>query len=335
MTIVLDDTTFTGSMTVPLDMAGRFMLKLTGDALDMNRYMAPPTEGEGDAAAGEAVAVEIPADLIRPLNARGDISIASVLMGGLELENVELGLNASNGRMRIHPISAGLYGGSYDGDVRLDVSGSTPVLSMDENVEGVDLAKLALAMFEQDNITGSIAGNFKLSGRGHDMAAVQRTLGGTMQMELLDGTYEGTDVWYELRRARAKLKNEEPPEAVLPARTKFSSIKASGVMKDGILHDELVAELPFMQLTGSGKVNIPDATIDYSLKARVYKKPEAMEGATPEEIEDFTKTVIPLKITGPIASPTVAPDVEALLKQKVEEKLKEELEDKLKDLFGK
>ena len=88
-----------------------------------------------------------------------------------------------------------------------------------------------------------------------------------------------------------------------------------------------------MKLTGKGDVNIPEATVNYNLQARVLKKPEAMAGATPEEIEDFTKTVIPLKITGPLASPTVRPDVEELLQQRVEEEVKEKLEEKLKDLF--
>ena len=80
-------------------------------------------------------------------------------------------------------------------------------------------------------------------------------------------------------------------------------------------------------------MNLPEGTVDYGLRARIYSKPEAMDGATAEEIDDLTKTVIPLTITGSLASPTVRPDVEALLRQKVEDKVKEKIEDKLKDLF--
>ena len=209
-----------------------------------------------------------------------------------------------------------------------------PSLSVNETVQGIDLARLAKAMFDQDNITGSIAGNFRLNGSGNDMTEIQQSLAGNMSFELKDGTYEGTDIWYELRRARAVLKQETPPEPVLPARTKFSAVTASGVVKNGVMrNDDFVAELPFMKLTGGGQVNIPEGTVDYGLKARVFSKPEAMAGATPEEIEDFTKTVIPMKITGPLASPKVRPDVESLLKQRVEEEVKEKLEEKLKDLF--
>lgn len=332
--IKLDDTTFTGSMTVPFDMTERHLLDVRADSIDLNRYMAPPAE-EGAGATDEAAPVEIPVDLIKPLNARGSLKIESVLVGGLKLEQMDLNLQTSNGRMRLYPMTASLFGGSYSGDVNIDVSAAVPELSMNESVQGVDLAKLALAMFEQENITGSMSGSFKLAGRGKDMDEVQRTLDGDLSFELKDGTYEGTDIWYELRRARALIKQETPPEPELPARTKFSSVTATGVVTDGVMrNDDFVADLPFMQLTGNGDVDLPAGTVNYDLRARVIKNPEAQAGATPEEIEDLTRAVIPLEITGPLTAPKVRPDIEELLRQRVEDEVKEQLKDKLKDLFN-
>jgi AsmA protein len=332
--IRFDDTTFTGSLAVPRSATGGYRVDLVGDAIDLNRYMEPATETAGSGAA-DAASTELPTDLIKPLNARGSLKMTSVVLGDLELEQVSLTLNAANGRLRIHPITAGLYGGSYSGDVRIDVAGPESVLAFDEKVQGVDLAALARAMFEQENISGSLNGNFTLTGRGNDLDKIQRSLAGSMSFELKDGTYEGVDVWYELRRARALLKEETPPEPRLPARTKFSSVTATGVVTAGVMrNDDFVADLPFMQLTGKGNVDIPNGTVDYNLRARVYKKPEALEGATQEEIDDFTKTVIPLKISGPLTSPKVRPDVEELLRQRVEEEIEDKLKDKLKDLFN-
>ena len=168
LSITVDDSMFTGKMTVPFASNGRFFLDLTGDALDLNRYMAPAGE-EAAAAAGEEAPMEIPAELIKPLNARGDFKINTVTLGAMQLDNVTVRLTTGGGKMRIHPVSADLFDGKYEGDVRLDVTGSTPVLSMNERIEGVDLAKLAKAMFEKDNITGSIRGDFRLTGRGNDM----------------------------------------------------------------------------------------------------------------------------------------------------------------------
>ena len=120
----------------------------------------------------------------------------------------------------------------------------------------------------------------------------------------------------------------------LPARTKFSSVKASGVVTDGVLrNDDLFAELPHMQITGSGTVDLAAATVNYGMTARVLERPELLQGATAEELDAFTEAVIPMKITGPLASPSVRPDVEKLLRQRVEDEIKDKLEDKLKDLF--
>mgnify|MGYP001812008135 FL=1 len=162
------------------------------------------------------------------------------------------------------------------------------------------------------------------------MAAVQQSLAGNMSFELNDGAYEGTDIWYEIRRARALLKGGEAPEPSLPARTRFSSVSASGIVTDGVMrNDDLVAELPFMRLNGSGNVDLAAATVNYSLVARVLERPDGLQDVTEEELDDFTEAVIPLKITGPVASPSVKPDIEKLVKKQVEKELKEKLFDRL------
>lgn len=329
VTIKLDDTTFKGELSVPRGTSGGYRFDLGADQIDLNRYMEPAAEAT-EGAADESVPVDIPVDLIRPLNARGNLRVTRALLGGMAFEDVVLGLNMANGRMRLHPITAGLFGGSYNGDVRIDAAGKTPVLSVDETIKDVNLADLAGAMFEQDNITGSISGGFKLSGRGNDMAAIQQSLGGNMSFQLTDGTYEGTDIWYELRRARALLKGGEAPKPELPPRTKFSTVSATGVVTNGVMrNDDLFAELPFMQMSGSGDVDLAAATVNYNLTARVLERPESLQGVTAEELDDFTEAVIPLKITGPLSSPSVKPDVERLLRKKVEEEIKGRLFDKL------
>ena len=329
VTMKLDDTTLKGTLSVPRSASGSYRFDLDADRIDLGRYMEPADESVEVAESG-AVPVEIPSDLIQPLNARGNLRVASASLGNIEFENVVLGLNTANGRMRLHPISAGLFGGSYNGDVRVDVAGAVPVLSLDEKIQGVNLADLTRAMFEQENVTGTISGGFNLTGRGNDTAAIQRSLDGNMSFELKDGTYEGTDIWYELRRARALLKGSAAPEPQLPPRTKFSSVTATGVVKEGVMrNDDLFAELPFMRLNGRGDVDLAAATVDYDLTARVLERPESLQDVSEEELDDFTEAVIPLKITGPLSSPSVKPDVGKLLQKRVEEEVKDLLMDKL------
>jgi AsmA protein len=331
--IKMDNTSFTGTLSIPTTSTGFYQFDLAGDSIELARYMETADETQDSANAATAP-IEIPADLIKPLNARGKFTLGRASLGNIVLENVSFGLNSSNGKMRVFPISSQLFGGSYNGDIRIDVSGSTPALSLNEKIAGVDLAKLAKAMFDQDNVTGGIDGSFTLAGSGKDMDAIQRDLSGNMSLELTDGTYTGTDVWYEIRRARSMLKGEQPPEPVLPAKTEFSTVRISGVVTDGIMRsNDLFAELPFMRLTGGGQVDIPAGTVDYSLTARILERPEFLSDATPEELDEFTEAVIPLKISGPLESPSIQPDLEKLLKKQVEDEIKDKLKDKLKGLF--
>jgi AsmA protein len=338
LTLVMDETTFTGELSIPQGDNDIYRLELTADSIDLDKYMAPAVEVESTAAADEPP-IEIPSELIRLINARGSLKVGDANLGGMRFENVELGLNTNNGNLRLHPISATLFEGTYNGDVRIDASGDTPVMSVNERIEGVQLGALAQAMFEQDNISGTINGSFKLSGRGSDLAAIQRDLDGDISFELVDGAWEGTDIWYELRRARAAIKQEPAPEPQLPARTQFSQVRASGPVRNGVFsNNDLLAELPFMQLTGKGSVNLVEATVDYRISARVFDKPELIgDDISADELKDFTKTVIPIRVSGSLTAPSITPDVGKLLeeqvKKEVEDKIKDKLEDKLKDLF--
>ena len=65
----------------------------------------------------------------------------------------------------------------------------------------------------------------------------------------------------------------------------------------------------------------------------MLKKPEFASEMTTEELEDFTEAVIPLRVEGPLATPSIKPDIEAMLKKEVEKKVRDKLEDKLKDLL--
>ena len=327
MTLVIDDTTFAGDLSLASGAAGTISFNLAGDSMNLDRYMAPAEEA---AASDNAVPVEIPADLIRSLNLRGSLTLNAATLSGMAFTTVELGLNASGGNLRLQPISADFFDGKYQGDVRINASSGSPVLSVNENISNVNLGSLAVAMFGQENVTGTINGAFRLSGRGDDLAAIQRSLDGTMSMELIEGTWEGTDVWYELRRARALLKKEEAPEPELPARTRFSNVSMSGPVTDGVFrNDNLSAQLPFMRLTGKGEVDFAAAEIDYQLTARILERPEFIEGASEEELDEFTEAVIPLRISGPLADPSIKPDIEEALKEEVKKKVQEKLFEKL------
>ncbi len=323
--LAIDETVVTGSLTLPLDGAGTIRFDLAGDTINLSRYMAP---AEAQPASVEAeIPVEIPVELIRALNVNGSLELAEGFLGAMRFTNVDLGLTSAAGRLRIHPIAAELYDGTYSGDIRIDASGSVPTISVNEQLANVQLGALVAAMFEQENLSGTINGSFVLAGRGADLAAIQRDLDGKLSFELNDGAYEGTDLWYEVRRAYALVKQQPPPQPELPVRTSFSNVRVQGPVSAGVFSNpDLFAELPFMQIRGRGSVDLAAATMDYRLSARVLETPELVQAASAEEISDLTKAVIPLRITGPLSAPKPSVDIEGMLRERAEQEV-----DKLKD----
>ena len=334
MTLDLDDSSMTGSLSVPTTGAGSLEFDLNVDSIALDRYMAP-ADDSAVASSDAQSDVEIPVDLIRTLKAKGSFTIDAATLSGMQFANLELGVDASGGKLRLHPLTADFYDGSYSGDVRIDASGDVPAISANENISDVNLAAMAKAMFDQDDISGSINGSFVLSGRGQSLNAIRQDLDGNMSLELADGAWEGTDVWHQLRSARALFRQEQPPEPTLPARTEFSSVTATGVVTDGVFqNDDFLAELPFLQLTGAGMVDLNSTEVDYGLQVRVLERPEFMASATQAELDDFTKTVVPLKISGLIGSPSVRPDIEGIFRGQVEEAIEEKKDELKNDLFN-
>jgi AsmA protein len=333
-TLELDDTKLMGQLSIPLSERGAYQFDLAADSINVDRYMAPAETAANKAAAPEDE-IEIPVDLIRTLNANGTVKLERAYLSGMTFENLVVGVNSAKGQLRMHPLTAELFEGKYNGDIQINAASDTPSISVNEKVSGVQLAPLALAMFDQKNITGTISGGFKLSGRGKNLAAIRRNLGGSMAFSLADGAWQGTDLWYELRRARALFKKEPAPEPRVPARTEFTSVQLTGPVTDGVFHnDDLLAELPFLRLTGNGTVNLAEGQINYAMQARVLEKPEFAGAANEAELSDFTEAVIPLKITGALASPSIKPDIEAMLKAEVKravEKKGDELKKRLID----
>ena len=82
-------------------------------------------------------------------------------------------------------------------------------------------------------------------------------------------------------------------------------------------------------MTGKAKVDLVAATVDSELTARILEKPEFAGEMSKAEMKDFTRAKIPLTVTGPIAAPTIRPDVQKFLQTEAGQKLRERLTDKL------
>jgi AsmA protein len=332
----LDDSTMRGMLGVADFAAKALRFDLNVDRIDADRYLPPPPQKPAAKDAKEPP-TEIPVEMLRKLNARGQLSVGEAIFAGIKFTKLRLGVNAREGKARFYPSEASMYGGQYRGDIGIDSTGNVARVTLDEHVTGVNFAPLFKDMFETQRVSGKGSANIKLAGSGRTTDDVMKTLDGTVDFKVADGALEGSDLWYEIRRARALLKQQAIPERPSgPPRTPFTALTGTGTMNDGVMkNDDLNVAMQYLKVTGQGAVDLPKNSLDYRLVAAVLKIPR--EGADAAQMEDMVDAQIPVKVSGALTDPKVRPDLEGYLKgevkKKVEEKIKDKLGDKLKDIF--
>ena len=59
---------------------------------------------------------------------------------------MRVGVNAKDSQLRLSPLQANLYGGSYQGNIRIDARKDQPVMYLDERIAKVDASALFKAL---------------------------------------------------------------------------------------------------------------------------------------------------------------------------------------------
>ncbi|MGD8689538.1 MAG: AsmA family protein [Gammaproteobacteria bacterium] len=333
----LDDTGIRGRLAVNDIKRKSIAFNLAVDSINVDRYL-PPAAPEAKSDKGKPTdinAIRLPVDPIRQLDVDGNLSIGKLQAMDLHVSDLKLGAKAAGGRLQLTPMSAALYKGRYAGTVDYDVRSGVPKVALSQNLTNIHAGPLVKDLFGQERISGTGRVSLNLHGRGKTVGALRRSLSGQVGVSLKDGAIEGFNLWESVREAAAVARGKPAPQNNAPNRTEFAELSGSGKVASGVLDNrDLKASLPFLRVTGEGKVNLVNATLDYNVKAKVVGKPEL-------DVKDLAGTTIPIRISGPLAGPKVRPDVAEVLKEKAreelkkkQENLKDKLKNKLKDKLG-
>ncbi len=318
--LALDDSQLSGQ----LGLVGETLtFDLSIDSINIDRYLPPASAGAAEDE-GSLDEVDLPLEALRTLSAAGRMTIGATRFAGLTLSDVEFSFSADDGLVSMEP-SAALYDGTYAGELTIRVAGNTASLSIEQRLTGIDATPLGRDLMDAEIVSGTINASLDLAATGSNLGEIRRQLDGDVSFALTDGAWEGVDMWYELRRARALFDRAPTPARDGPARTPFSAVSASGVLEDGVLTNrDLTADLAFMTATGRGTVNLVTDAIDFDLIAQFVDGPilqsdPAMAGLAGDEL--------PLKVSGSLSSPSVLPDFGAMVRAEAEEAIEERIEE--------
>lgn len=180
-------------------------------------------------------------------------------------------------------------------------------MAVNFDLKGMSALPFLLDWIDFKWISGNADLVVSVSGAGHTQQQIVNSLQGNGSMQFRDGAIEGINIPAMVRGLKEgkfigwKSDSRE--------KTDFSSLTGTYTVQNGILsNSDLSMVGPLIRLTGSGTVNLPNETLDYSLTPRLIA---SLQGQGGDQVEGGI--VIPVRVTGPLADPRVKPDLKKIM----------------------
>jgi len=293
---------------------------LVADRLDVDRYFPPakragtPAGGSpgGPAPAGSAAPTEQPFDLspLKTLNATGNVRIGALQASNVKAEQVALTIKAAGGKLDVSPITASLYQGTLAGSVAVNANDNRFMVK--QRLAGVSVGPLLRDFANKDLLEGRGTVALDVSTGGTTVTALRKGLAGTANAAITEGTIKGIDIVGAITAAGALVGSKRAVEqqAQGGAKTDFTELTASFVIKSGVAHNEdLQAKSSVVKLAGRGDIDIGEGTLDYTATAILTSAAAGLGG---KGLTQLAGVPVPIRATGRLENPKYVLDVGSL-----------------------
>ena len=261
--------------------------------------------------------------LLQETTGSGTLSAKTIKADELTLNNVQATCKLNKGVIQLSPVTADVYGGKESGTVSVDTRPARPLCSVNAKLSGVDTNALLSAVSSVKNtLYGSLASNANLNFALGSSAELTRSLNGILSFNVANGQLKNVNILNELSKVGKFLGSAPSPSG---NSTALQQLSGTLDIKNGVAStNNLKATLDAGSLGAQGTLNLVDQAIDMHATAVLAGGPSKAAGGA--NIGGFMQTalannkgelVIPVLITGTMAHPSFAPDMQAMAKLKV------------------
>jgi AsmA protein len=293
------------SLRYQLDVYQLDLDRLNQELAASRKRAGAPRSGQSQAmiasdAPGPAVS---PIAAISAIDSNGLVRIGQLRVSEITLERVEATLLTGGGRIRAEPLSARLFGGTFDSTLVVDPADHRLTAAL----RNIDVGLLLRGTAGRHPLDGK--GNLDLDLRaiGEQADAVIASLNGTAAFSLREGAIRGIDLERLLPRIRAALQGNaviaERPRS--DARSAFENLNGSFRIRNGVAtSDDIEFRSGWLRSTAAGRIDLPAQSMDWTLRATVLPVPAAESRTAPdptdrrETLIRFQGMVIPIRIAG-------------------------------------
>jgi uncharacterized protein involved in outer membrane biogenesis len=243
--------------------------------------LAGPEAASADATETTAASGDepLPLDAIRLIDTRARLAIEQAVFEPHVVTDVKVSLRAKEGVITVDTFTGKLHGGELDLTATFNGKHNTASLVTEGKVDALDIATALAAMESEPVFSGSASLDWKLNGRGHTPNELVAALKGPINLTTAEPALRGMSVEGMLCQAVA-LVNQESLTTTFPADTRFQTLGAALTLDDGKLNlKPLKAQLPQIQLTGSGSLDLLSQNFKTTFKARLSPELEQLDRA--------------------------------------------------------
>ncbi len=315
--------------------------RLTLDQFNLDDYILPAA-ATAEAEPHEA-ATTPPTNPLRVLNdidLQAELQIGTFQVSQVRLSDIKLTLHNEQGQLKLQPMQARLYQGSFTGVAQIDARHSPARIRVQKTLRDIHIGPLLRDLIGEDHILGQGDVNLDISFNGLTEDAIRRSLSGTADFHLLDGAYQGVNLT-ELVQQASQLLNLSSGEAA-PANTKrtdFAMLQGSVTIQQGqIQNRDLQMQSPLLRINGHGNVDLVTDQVDYVITTKLVSSLSGQGGKTADQLSGIQ---IPVHITGPLNDLSYEPDFSDILKpqiqkqkQKVLQQIEDEVQQQATELLG-
>ena len=327
--LTLDQSHISGEAGIADLKAKQAVFTLSLDQLDADRYLPPAAAkpakkaGKSDDKAGDDA--PLPFDALDSLNAEGSLSIGQFKLHGVKMSDAVLRLRAAPGWPKRLQLSSKLYRGTLESTTTLTPPSAPPRVAQSLRLQDVDIGPLLTDLNGSTRLQGHGNISADLTATGRTAGALKRALNGKLSAALRDGAFKGANLAQMIRQGQSGLAGQIiAANADSAKQTDFSEMSLAATITNGVMHlDALDAKSPAFRLDGSGSLDLVHETIDLLLKPTIVR---SLEGQGAQDTANLEGLVIPVKVGGTFAAPSISFDLREALRQRAADKLRGRLE---------
>jgi AsmA protein len=253
-----------------------------------------------------------------------------VVYDNLHPKNILATIKGNNGLFNLAPLQTDIFNTQVKATAALDVRGDQPKYAFSTDTKNLPVGEVLKAFTDNDRLSGSGSVNAKITTAGVRVSEFKQNLNGRAAVDLKDGAVKGFNLAQSIRQAKAKIAGEKAAGPTEELKTDFSSLVSEVTINNGVVDTQkLLAQAPFMRISGNGQVNLVKEEMDYQVKTKIVASDKGQGG---EDLKELNGLTIPVKLKGPLTGPNVSLDLASLLEEKAKQEVQQKLEEKKEDV---